>query len=94
MCVQWTPLDGYCLVFRGRPSGYNLDLGAGRNARADSFMESAPKNDMWRNGGSGGNFSVIPPQASLPPYCVIKNGVLIFRKKALRDGFLRTFERV
>ena len=27
----------------------------------------------------------------LPSYYVIKNGVLIFRKKALRDGFLRTF---
>ena len=30
------------------------------------------KNDMWRNGGSGGNFSTIPPQAPLPPCCVIK----------------------
>ena len=47
---------------------------------------------MWRNGGSGGNFSAIPPQMSLPPYCVIKNGVLIFRKKGCWNGFLRTFE--
>ena len=47
---------------------------------------------MWRNGGSGGNFSAIPPQASLPPCWVIKNGVLIFREKWAGNEFLRTFE--
>ena len=46
---------------------------------------------IW-NGGSGGNFSAIPPQASLPPYCVIKNGTLIFREKRCQNEFLRTFE--
>ena len=43
------------------------------------------------SGGNGGNFSAIPPQASLPPCCVIKNEALIFREKTLRNGFLRTF---
>jgi len=38
-------------------------------------------NDMWRNGGSGGNFSAIPPQAPLPQCCVIKNVSLIFSIK-------------
>ena len=47
---------------------------------------------IW-NGGSGGNFSAIPPQASLPPYCVIKNGTLIFREKRCQNEFLRTFEK-
>ena len=46
------------------------------------------------SGGNGGNFSAIPPQASLPPYCVIKNGVLVFMEKTLRNEFLRTFENV
>jgi hypothetical protein len=32
------------------------------------------------------------PIMSIMPYCVIKNGVLIFREKTLKDGFLRTFE--
>ena len=44
------------------------------------------------SGGNGGNFSAIPPQASLPPCCVIKNVVLIFREKGCWNGFLRTFE--
>jgi hypothetical protein len=47
---------------------------------------------MWRNGGSGGKFSAIPPKASLPLYCVIKKGALIFREKGARNEFLRTFE--
>ena len=32
------------------------------------------------------------PQASLPPYCVIKKGVVIFKEKWSCNGFLRTFE--
>ena len=32
------------------------------------------------------------PQASLPPYCVIKKGTLIFREKRCQNEFLRTFE--
>ena len=42
-------------------------------------------------GGSGGNFSAIPPQAPLPPCWVIKNGALIFRGKESWNQFLRTF---
>ncbi len=48
---------------------------------------------MWRNGGSGGNFSAIPPKASLPPYCVIKNGTLIFREKWSCNGLSADFLR-
>ena len=42
----------------------------------------------------------FPPQAPLPPYCVVKNRVLIFKEEGvtgyelemMSDKFLRTFE--
>ena len=43
------------------------------------------------------NTPPLPPQAPLPSYYVIKNGLLIVRKKALRNGFcglLRMSENV
>ena len=38
------------------------------------------------------NSPPFPPQASLPPCCVIKNGALILREKRCQNEFLRTFE--
>ena len=61
----------------------------------NTFSKKYDKREYTKTcGGSGGNFSAIPLKASLPPYCVIKNGTLIFREKRCQNEFLRTFERV